>query len=40
MRAICLLMGLFAAAAAVADTVKTFRDCPACPEMIVVPAAS
>ena len=40
MRAICLLMGLFAAAAAVADTVKTFRDCPTCPEMVVIPSGS
>lgn len=40
MRAICFLMGLFAAAAAFADPVKTFRDCPTCPEMVVIPAGS
>jgi len=40
MRAICVLMSLFAAAAAFADPPKTFRDCPTCPEMIVVPAGS
>jgi len=40
MRAICLLMSLFAAEAAFADPPKTFRDCPSCPEMVVVPAGS
>jgi len=40
MRAICVLMSLFSAAAAFADPPKTFRDCPSCPEMVVVPAGS
>ena len=40
MRALCVLMSLFAAAAAFADAPKTFRDCPSCPEMVVVPAGS
>ncbi len=40
MRAICVLMSLFAAEAAFADPPKTFRDCPSCPEMVVVPAGS
>ena len=40
MRALCFLVALFAASAAVADTVKTFKDCPTCPEMVVIPAGS
>jgi formylglycine-generating enzyme required for sulfatase activity len=40
MRAMCFLLGLFAASAAVADSPKTFRDCPSCPEMVVIPAGS
>ena len=40
MRAICLLLGLFTAAAAFADPGKTFRDCPTCPEMVVIPSGS
>lgn len=40
MRTIGWLMTLFAAAAAYADAPKTFRDCPSCPEMVVIPAGS
>jgi formylglycine-generating enzyme required for sulfatase activity len=40
MRALCFLASLFAASAVIADPVKTFRDCPTCPEMVVIPAGS
>ena len=40
MRALCLLISLLAAEAAFADPPKTFRDCPSCPEMVVIPAGS
>ena len=40
MRAVLLLLGSLAVTAAHADPVKTFRDCPVCPEMVVIPAGS
>jgi formylglycine-generating enzyme required for sulfatase activity len=40
MRAIYFFVGLCAAASAFADTIKTFRDCATCPEMVVIPAGS
>lgn len=40
MRALFFLLTCLAAAATHADPVKTFRDCPTCPEMVVIPAGS
>lgn len=40
MRATIFLLGVLAASATHADPVKTFRDCPTCPEMVVIPAGS
>jgi formylglycine-generating enzyme required for sulfatase activity len=40
MRALIFFMTSLLATLAQAEPVKTFRDCPSCPEMVVIPAGS